>query len=79
MSKLKKDGTPRSSGSGRTKGAVSLVSIKVKDLTAKFDDEDIVVIGRIFAQKAGLADKLLPAIKDPITDKMKAGVTVVTI
>lgn len=41
-------------GSGRTRGAVSLVSVKMSELKSRFKDEDLVVIGRIFGTKAGI-------------------------
>jgi len=42
-----KDGTPRKQGSGRKKGSVSLISIKLSDLiSAGFVNDDTVVVGR---------------------------------
>lgn len=51
-------------GAGRTKGAVSLISVKMKDLKERFNDEDIVVVGRVFAQKAGI-NAVAPAVSAP--------------
>ena len=51
-------------GAGRTKGAVSLISVKMKDLKGRFNDEDIVVVGRVFAQKSGIA-AVAPAVSAP--------------
>lgn len=61
-------------GSGRTKGSVSLVSVKMKVLKEKFGDEDVLVVGRKFIEKAGIAYNL-PAISAPPTDEVKAGIT----
>lgn len=54
--KLNKDGSPRKSGSGRTKGATSLVSIRLKDLAERFKDEDMIVVGRVFARESSLGE-----------------------
>jgi hypothetical protein len=44
-----KDGTPRKKGSGRKKGSVSLMTVKLRDLIAAgLGDDDDVVIGRKF-------------------------------
>ena len=61
-------------GSGRTKGSVSLVSVKMKVLKEKFSDEDFVTVGRIFVQKAGIL-VTAPAISAPATEEVKAGIT----
>ena len=68
----------RKGGSGRTKGAVSLVSVQMKDLIEKFKPEDVVVCGRIFCQKAGLKT-LYPAIKAPVSDKIKSGIQIAVV
>jgi hypothetical protein len=62
--KLKKDGTPRKAGSGRTKGATSLVSIRLSELNDRFKQEDLIVVGRIFARQAGLGEDI-KAISEP--------------
>ena len=64
MTAMRKDGTPRAKGSGRTKGAVSLVSVKLSDLTSKFKADDLVVCGRVFLSKAGIVNPA-PAITAP--------------
>ena len=44
-----KDGTPRKKGSGRKKGSISLMTVKLRDLIAAgLGDDDDVVIGRKF-------------------------------
>jgi len=44
-----KDGTPRKSGSGRKKGSISLITIKLRDLIAAgLNDNDDVVVGKKF-------------------------------
>lgn len=48
--KLNKDGTTRKKGSGRTKGAVSLTTVKLSELIEVLKPEDQVVIGRKFAE-----------------------------
>lgn len=68
----------RKGGSGRTKGAVSLVSVQMKDLIEKFKPEDVVVVGRIFIEKAGIK-AILPAVKAPVDDEVKAGIQVVEV
>ena len=41
-----KDGTPRKQGSGRKKGSVSLISVKLGDLiSAGFNNDDTIVVG----------------------------------
>lgn len=68
----------RKGGSGRTKGAVSLVSVQMKDLIEKFKPEDVVVVGRVFIEKSGIKP-IAPAIKAPVSDEVKAGISVVTV
>ena len=63
-------------GSGRTKGAVSLVSVQMKDLIEKFSPESIVVVGRVFIEKAGIKP-VAPAIKAPVSEEVKQAVVVV--
>jgi hypothetical protein len=41
-----KDGTPRKQGSGRKKGSLSLVQIKLSELTEKFNPNDPIIVGR---------------------------------
>ena len=41
-----KDGTPRKQGSGRKKGSLSLMEVKLSELTEKFDSNDPIIIGR---------------------------------
>jgi hypothetical protein len=74
--KLKKDGTPRKQGSGRTKGALSLVSVKMSDLAEKFGPNDLVVCGRIFVEKAGIGI-VGKAVSAPLTETEKAGITLI--
>lgn len=76
MAKLKKDGTPRKKGSGRTKGSVSLVSIPLSKLKEKFNDSDLIVCGRVFLDKSGLMSDSLPNIKGPTPDEVSAGITI---
>lgn len=46
---LNKDGTPRKKGSGRKKGSVSLVTVKLRDLIeVGLDNDDDIVIGKKF-------------------------------
>lgn len=74
MSKVNKDGTLRKSGSGRTKGATSLVSVKLSTLKEKFSDEDVIVCGRVFLREAGI-EPSGKAISAPLSDEEKAGIT----
>jgi hypothetical protein len=41
-----KDGTPRKQGSGRKKGSLSLMRVKLSELTDKFNPNDPIIIGR---------------------------------
>ena len=41
-----KDGTPRKQGSGRKKGSLSLVEVKLSELIEKFEPNDPIIIGR---------------------------------
>ena len=41
-----KDGTPRKQGSGRKKGSLSLMQVKLSELTEKFDSNDPIIVGR---------------------------------
>jgi hypothetical protein len=54
--KRNKDGSERRGGSGRTKGSVSLVTVKFSELKSRFKDEDLIVVGSKFCQKAGIGD-----------------------
>ena len=65
-------------GSGRTKGAVSLVSVQMKDLIEKFKPEDAVVVGRIFIEKAGIK-AIAPAIKAPVPESVSSGIQILTV
>lgn len=76
MAAMKKDGTVRKSGSGRTKGATSLVSIRLADLQAKFGPDDLIVCGRVFLRQAGI-EEFVPAISAPLSDDAKNGIQVV--
>lgn len=78
MAKLNKDGTPRKSGSGRTKGASSLVSVRLRDLIKQFGPEDLIVCGRVFLRQAGI-DDTQPAIKSALTSEDKAGIELVEV
>jgi hypothetical protein len=77
--KLNKNGQPRKAGSGRTKGAVSLVSVPLKDLIAKFSGDDLVVVGRRWLEQAGLDGAAVKAINAPLTDEEKAGIQIIEI
>jgi len=77
--KLNKDGTPRKAGSGRTKGAVSLVSIPLKDLIGKFDENELIVVGRRWLEQAGLDGEAVKAISAPLTETEKAGIQIIEI
>jgi len=79
MATLNKDGSPRKAGSGRTKGAKSLVSISLKELNANFNEDDLIVCGSVFLRKAGMLDKSLPAISSPLTETEKMGIQVIEI
>ena len=68
----------RRKGSGRTKGATSLVSVKMSDLQGKFGPNDIVVVGRIFCRKAGL-EAIGPAISEPLSEEVKAGIQLIAV
>jgi hypothetical protein len=61
----------------RSKGAVSLVSVKFKVLKDKLNDNDLVVIGRKWGEKAGIQSEFKAKISAPLTDDQKAGVTLV--
>jgi hypothetical protein len=64
----------RRKGSGRTKGAVSLVTVKLATLKEKFNDEDLIVVGRVFMRDAGIeADSA--HVKTPITPIQKMGIS----
>lgn len=78
MTALNKNGQPRKSGSGRTKGATSLVSIKLSELQKHFTDEEMIVCGRVFLAKAGINPDG-PAIAAPLTAEEKAGIKVIDI
>jgi hypothetical protein len=41
-----KDGTPRKQGSGRKKGSLSLMQVKLSELTEKFNPNDPIIVGR---------------------------------
>ena len=58
-----KDGTPRKKGSGRKKGSISLMTVKLRDLIAAgLGDDDDVVIGRKFNDELNkkIVDKPAP-------------------
>jgi len=78
MAAMKKDGTVRKSGSGRTKGATSLVSVRLHDLVSRFSPDDMIVCGRVFLRNAGIED-VAPAISAPLSADAKAGIQVVEI
>jgi hypothetical protein len=77
--KLNKDGTPRKAGSGRTKGAVSLVSISLDRLVKTFGPNDLIVVGRRWLEQAGIEGGALKALKAPLTDEEKAGIQIVEV
>jgi hypothetical protein len=76
--KLKKDGTPRKSGSGRTAGATSLVSVRLADLAGKFGPDDLIVCGRVFLRKAGI-EPAGKALANPLDAAQKAGIQVIEV
>jgi hypothetical protein len=78
MSKINKNGKPRKVGSGRTKGASSLVSVKLSELIKKFGNDDLIVCGRVFLRDAGIGDTQ-PAIKSALSDEEKSGIQVVEV
>lgn len=78
MAKINKDGTPRKVGSGRTKGASSLVSVRLADLIKQFDPEDLIVCGRVFLRQAGI-DDTQPAIKSALDSETKSGIQLVEV
>lgn len=41
-----KDGTPRKQGSGRKKGSLSLMEVKLSELAEKFNPNDPIIVGR---------------------------------
>ncbi len=41
-----KDGTPRKQGSGRKKGSLSLMRVKLSELSEKFNPNDPIIVGR---------------------------------
>ena len=55
MSKVtyNKDGSPRKSGSGRRKGANSLVSIRVSDLEQFCGKNTLIPVSRVWLEKMG--------------------------
>jgi hypothetical protein len=48
-----KDGTPRKPGSGRTKGAVSLVPVRLGDLLSFLGEDAQIIMGRKFLESIG--------------------------
>lgn len=76
---MNKDGTPRKTGSGRTKGATSLVSIKMSELAKAIDGDDLVVVGRRWLRELGLEEGSSKAISAPLTETEKAGIRIVEI
>lgn len=76
--KRNKDGSIRKIGSGRTRGAKSLCSIKLSDLTAKFGPDSMIVVGSVFCRKAGLSTDT-PAVSAPISEEVKSGIQLVEI
>lgn len=79
MATLNKDGTPRKAGSGRTKGAKSLVSISLKELNQNFNEDDLIVCGSVFLRKTGLLDKSSPAIDSPLNETEKMGIQIIEV
>lgn len=73
---MKNDGQVRKKGSGRTKGATSLVSVRMEDLLKKFKANDMIVCGRVFLREAGIED-VAPAISAPLSESAKAGINVI--
>ena len=73
MQTLNKDGKPRKTGSGRRKGGVSNVSIKLIELKKHFKDDDIIVVNSPFLQKAGVTP-LGKAISKPLSAQAQAGI-----
>ena len=59
MAAINKDGTPRKSGSGRKKGAVSFVKIPLKQLNELLRDTMDVVVSRRFAEQLGIDGTLV--------------------
>ena len=41
-----KDGTPRKQGSGRKKGSLSLMEVRLSELTERLELNDTIIIGR---------------------------------
>lgn len=41
-----KDGTPRKQGSGRKKGSLSLMEVRLSELTERFELNDTIIVGR---------------------------------
>jgi len=53
---LNKDGLPRKRGSGRTKGAVSLVPVRFGDVKTFFGDDSQIIMGRKFLESIGFIE-----------------------
>ncbi len=56
MVTLNKNGKPRKQGSGRKKGSTSLVSVRLSDLKKSFNDDDLIVCGRVFFGESWCTD-----------------------
>ena len=54
---LNKNGKPRKSGSGRTKGATSFELIKLADLTPFIGNETPIPVSRVWLKKIGYIKK----------------------
>jgi hypothetical protein len=77
--KINKDGTPRKAGSGRTKGAVSLVSVPLKTLVANLKEDEFVVVGRRWLEGAGLSEEAVRITPSALTEEEKAGIQIVEV
>lgn len=53
MATLNKDGTPRKSGSGRKKGSVSFVNVKLSDLQGVAGANTPIPVSRVWLQQMG--------------------------
>ena len=61
-------------GSGRTKGSFSFVQIKLSDLTAKFpDQETLVMVGRKWAESKGFVGLTMESAAKMIVSVTPAG------
>ena len=57
MKTVNKDGSQRKQGSGRTKGATSFLSVKMKDIAPFIGEETQIPVSRVWLKKIGYINK----------------------